>query len=151
MMHPSHIEPDVELKTFLTGRVVIGDGQSATPVTIYRDWERPTNGLPTDFIVVYMNGDPSGVGLETPFARGYLMVALYCKMNNDGSAKSNRIKKILEQFDALLQNAVTTNYHFEYDPERYITPTTPNQGSGYSVTILNLRWTTTANFNSSNQ
>ena len=94
-----------------------------------------------------MNGDTVGVGMDTPFARGNIMVSLYCKMNDDGSVKKNRVKKILEQFDDLVEKRVIGAYHFEYDPQRFITPTTPNQTSGYSITTLNLRWTTTSDFN----
>ena len=143
MLHPSSIQPDVELAAALNGQVLAG----TTPVKVYSDWERPTNGLPDDFITVYMNGEIGGVGMDTPFADGYLMVSLYCKLNDDGSVKHNRIKKILEQFDTLLEKKLTDNYHFEYDAYRYITPTTPNQSSGYSITTLNLRWTTTSNIN----
>ena len=146
-MKPSSIEPDVELKNLLTGRIYAGDGSNAPLVKVYSDWERPTNELPADFIVIYINGDIEGVGMDTPFARGYIMVSLYCKMNDDGSVKKNRINKILAQFDDLIEKALTTNYHFEYDAERFITPTAPNQSSGYSVTTLNLRWTTTSHFN----
>lgn len=147
MMHPSHIQPDAELQQFLTEKITVRKAGNITEyVTVYSDWERPTNDLPDDFITVYMNGEPSGVGLETPYATGYLMVSLYCKMNNDGSVKASRVKKILEQFDDTLQDAITENYHFEYDATGYITPTAPNQSSGYSITTLNLRWTTTSHF-----
>lgn len=147
MMKPSSIEPDVELRNLLAGQIRAGEGTSAPVVKVYADWERPTNELPADFIVIYINGDVEGVGMDTPFARGYIMVSLYCKMNDDGSVKKNRINKILAQFDDLIEKALTENYHFEYDAERFITPTAPNQSSGYSVTTLNLRWTTTSNFN----
>lgn len=143
MIHPSHIQPDKELAEALRGQILVGE----TPVKVYSDWERPTNGLPTDFITVYINGDVGGVGMDTPYAHGNLMVSLYCKMNDDGSVKNNRIRKILEQFDTLLEKKLTENYHFEYEADRYITPTAPNQSSGYSITTLNLRWTTTSNIN----
>lgn len=143
MIHPSHIQPDKELAEALRGQILVGE----TPVRVYSDWERPTNGLPTDFITVYINGDVGGVGMDTPYAHGNLMVSLYCKMNDDGSVKNNRIRKILEQFDTLLEKKLTENYHFEYEADRYITPTAPNQSSGYSITTLNLRWTTTSNIN----
>lgn len=146
-MKPSTIEPDVELKNYLSGQIYAGNGSSATEVTVYSDWERPTNQLPEDFIVIYINGDIEGVGMDTPFARGYLMVSLYCKLNDDGSVKKNRVKRLLSQFDELIEKSITAHYHFEYDASRFITPTTPNQTSGYSVTSLNLRWTTTSNFN----
>lgn len=161
MMKLSSIQPDVELKEFLTGKIKVGEGTSATEVKVYSDWERPTNELPSDFIVIYINGDIEGVGMDTPFARGYIMVSLYCKLNDDGSVKKNRIKKLLSQFDELFiydpdqnnkrlqryQPIITDTCHFEYDADRFITPTAPNQSSGYSVTTLNLRWTTTSNFN----
>jgi hypothetical protein len=143
MIQPSSLNPDVELAEALSGQISVG----TTPVKVYSDWERPTNGLPADFITVYMNGDIGGVGMDTPYANGYLMVSLYCKMNDDGSVKKNRVKNILKQFDTLLEKKLTDNYHFEYDAERFITPTTPNQSSGYSITTLNLRWTTTSNIN----
>lgn len=168
MIRISAIEPDVELKDFLTGKIKVGEGASATEVKVYSDWERPTNELPDDFIVIYINGDIEGVGMDTPFARGYIMVSLYCKLNDDGSVKKNRVKKLLGQFDELFiyvpdpdnpenpdnerlqryKPVITDTCHFEYDADRFITPTTPNQSSGYSVTTLNLRWTTTSNFNS---
>lgn len=147
-MKPSNIEPDAELRDFLKGKIDVGSAGGGTQsVAVYSDWERPTNQLPTDFLVVYMNGDPMGVGMDTPFAKGYIMVSLYCKMNDDGSVKKNRIKKILAQFDELVERCITDNYHFEYDAQRFITPTSPNQTSGYSITTLNLRWHTTNNFN----
>lgn len=145
-LHPAHIEPDVELRDYLTGQITVGDGTSAQDVKVYADWERPTNELPTDFVVIYINGDVEGVAMDMPFAKGYLMVSLYCKLNDNGSVKKNRVQKILERFDALVEKAITAHYHFEYDASRFITPTTPNQTSGYSVTSLNLRWTTTSNF-----
>lgn len=148
MAQPSHIQPDIELREFLDGRVFVGDGTLAKEITVYGDWERPTNMLPDDFIVIMLNGDIGGVGMDIPYADGYIMVSLYCKLNNDGSAKKNRITKILEQFDTLVEKLNTEHYYFRYDAERFITPTTPNQSSGYSITTLNLLWHTTNNFNS---
>ena len=146
MMNPSHIHPDEELCEVLDGAIFVGSGTDAVPVKVYADWARPTNKLPDDFLVVFINGDIGGISMDTPFASGYLMVSLYSKMNDDGSVKANRIKKILEQFDAAIEKKITPNYYFEYDAYRFITPTTPNQSSGYSVTTLNLRWHTTNDF-----
>lgn len=147
MTEPSHIEPDVELRDFLTGKISVGlAGGGTQKVAIYGDWERPTNDVPTDFLVILINGDVGGVSMDTRFAKGYLMVSLYCKMNDDGSVKKNRIKKILAQFEDLVEGLVTDHYHFEYDANRFITPTTPNFTSGYSLTTLNLRWATTSSF-----
>lgn len=146
MFNPSSIHPDVELREYLQGMISVGVGGTETkPVTVYGDWEKPTNEVPDDFVIIMLNGDIGGVGMDTPFAKGYIMVSLYCKLNNDGSVKKNRVSKILEQFDLIVDKLLTENYYYEYDARRFITPTTPNITSGYSVTILNLRWTTTSN------
>lgn len=147
-MKPSNIEPDAELRDFLRGKISVGlSGGGTQEVAVYSDWERPTNELPSDFLVVYMNGAIEGVSMDTPFAKGYIAVSLYSKLNDDGSVKRNRVKRILSQFEQLIEKRLTVNYHFEYDAQNFITPTTPNQSTGYSVTVLNLRWTTTSNFN----
>jgi len=146
MMHPSLIAPDAELCEYLQDKVYLNDAHTGSTIKVYSDWGRPTNGLPTDFLVVFVNGDIEGLGSGIDFAKGNLMVGLYCKMNDDGSVKINRIQKILQQFDTLIEGLSTENYFYEYDMPRFITPTSPNQSSGYSVTILNLRWTTNQNF-----
>ena len=149
MMHPSSIQPDVELRDYLRGQnISVGNpGGGTTEITIYGDWERPTNDVPSDFVVIFLNGDIGGVGMDTAFARGYLMVSLYSKLNNDGSVKKSRVRKILEQFDTIIEKQLTENYFYEYAAPRFITPTTPNVTSGYSVTTLNLVWHTRNNFN----
>ena len=101
MIHPSSIQPDVELRDYLGDNITVGTGQAAQVVKVYSDWERPTNQLPTDFVVIYINGDIEGVGMDTNFAKGSLMVSLYCKLNDDGSVKKNRTKKLLSQIDEI--------------------------------------------------
>ena len=143
MPKPSTIEPDVELRDFLQGKIKVSDQE----VTVYGDWERPTNKLPDDFVVCGLNGDVSGVGMNIQYASGYMMVNVYCKLKDNGSVKKNRINAILSTFEELIIDKNTENFHFKYESDRFITPTTPNQTSGYSVTSLNLRWTTNSNFN----
>lgn len=166
MIKTSSIEPDVELRDVLQAlniHVETVNG-SKEKVDVYGDWERSTNDLPSDFIVVYKNGTIGGVGMEVDYASGYIMVSLYSKMNDDGSVKKNRTKKLLSQIDEIFierikdpetnqvtehyKNLVTDKYVYKYDAQRFITPTTPNQTSGYSVTTLNLMWHTRNNFNS---
>ena len=148
MPRPSDINPDVELRDSLKDQILVGEGSDASTVAVYGDWERPTNEVPDDFISIFLNGEPGGVGMDTPFARGYIAVSLYCKMNPDGTIKKGRIEKILKQFDKTIDKKSTTHYYYEYDAQRFITPTTPNYTSGYSVTTLNLRWNTNSNINS---
>lgn len=148
MFNPSSIQPDSELRDFLQGQIRVGlAGGGTRIVAVYGDWERPTNEVPDDFLVIMNNGDVGGVGMDTDYAEGYLMVSLYSKLNDDGSVKKNRVQKILRQFDDLIEKLITDNYYYRYDTSRFITPTTPNVTSGYSVTNLNLRWHTTNNFN----
>lgn len=146
MILPSSIHPDVELRDSLQGKIRVGlAGGGSKMVTIYGDWERPTNEVPDDFVVIFMNGDIGGVGMKTNYAEGALMVSLYCKMNDDGSIKKNRVEKLLAQFDTYLEELLTEHYFYKYAPQRFITPTTPNMTSGYSVTTLNLVWHTINN------
>lgn len=146
MIPISSIHPDEELRDFLHGKIRVGlAGGGSRMVTVYGDWERPTNDVPSDFIVVMINGDIGGVGMDTHYAEGYLMVSLYCKMNDDGSVKKQRVDKILAQFDELVEKLLTEHYFYKYTSPRFITPTTPNITSGYSVTTLNLYWHTRNN------
>lgn len=145
---PSSLHPDVELRDFLQGKISVGlvDG-STTPVAVFGDWERSTNEAPDDFIVVMNNGVYSGVGMRANYAEGFIMVSLYSRLNNDGSVKKNRVEKLLAQFDTLIEGLQTDNYFYKYDSQQFITPTTPNASSGYSITTLNITWHTTNNFN----
>lgn len=146
MITPSSINPDEELRDFLQNKIRVGlAGGGSQMVTVYGDWERPTNDAPSDFMVVMLNGDVGGVGMDTPYAEGYLIVRLYCKMNDDGSVKKQRVRKILAQFDQLIERLLTEHYFYKYASPRFITPTTPNITSGYSVTALNLVWHTRNN------
>ena len=63
MIASSSIEPDVELRDFLRAqniRVGLSGGGSEL-VTVYGDWERSTNDLPNDFIVIYKIAKKRGV------------------------------------------------------------------------------------------
>lgn len=146
MIPISSIHPDEELRDYLQNRIRVGlAGGGSQMVKVYGDWERPTNEVPSDFLVVMLNGDIGGVGMDTHYAEGYIMVSLYCKMNDDGSVKKQRVDKILAQFDELIEKLLTEHYFYRYTSPRFITPTTPNITSGYSVTTLNLYWHTRNN------
>jgi len=146
MIPISSIQPDVELRDFLQNKIRVGlPGGGSQMVTVYGDWERPTNEVPSDFLVVMLNGDIGGVGMDTNYAEGFIMVSLYSKMNDDGSIKKNRVSKLLAQFEELVERRLTEHYFYKYTSPRFITPTTPNITSGYSVTTLNLAWHTRNN------
>lgn len=143
MIKASQVEPDVELRDYLQGRIfsVDGDGES-TEVKIFRDGERPTNGAPDDFLEVVINGGVDVLGADIDYAEGYMMLALYTRLNDDGSVKHNRIKNILTQFDEIIDGAHTQTYFFKIEPINFIMPPTQDLQSGYSATVLNIRWHT---------
>ena len=150
MVKASTIHPDEELRDFLQGNITVGTSTGGTSlVKVFASAEVPTSNLPKDFISIRLNGSASTLGNDVKFASGYLMLELFCKMNDDGSAKTNRITNILTQFDALLDGATTENFCFHFDKDRFIMPTTTDQTSGYSTTILNLIWTTNIHFSKS--
>lgn len=151
MLQISSIHPDAELRDFLHEKISVTSAEKKSSyVKVYRDLERPNTKLPDDFIVVTPNGVFRGLGSDISFAQGNIRVDVYCKMNEDGSVKLQRVDKILNQFDELISNLATENFFFEYDMPRFITPTTPNYSTGYSVTILNLKWNTNQNYSKNN-
>ena len=145
-MKPSSLQPDIELRDALKGQIRVGlRGGGTRVVTVYGDWERPSNGVDDDFLVVMLNGNMESLGMDIPFARGYIMVSLYSRLNDDGSVRKNRVQKILAQFDEAIECLNTSHYFYQYAAPQFITPTTPNITSGYSITTLNLKWNTNNN------
>lgn len=143
MLKASDIEPDVELRNYLTNRILVQDAEgNLTLLKVYRDGERPTNGAPDDFLEVAINGGIDVLGSDIDYAEGYIMLALYNRLNDDGSIKHNRIKNILTQFDELIDMATTLNYFYKIEPNNYIMPPTQDLQSGYSALVLNVRWHT---------
>lgn len=150
MIRPSDIHPDTELRDFLEGQIHVGlPNGGSKDVVVYGDWEKPTNDVPDDFLIIMINGNAGGLGMHINYAEGYLMVSLYCKLNDDGTVKKSRVAKILEQFEALVENRQTEHFFYRYEHQQFITPTTPNITSGYSITTLNLIWHTTNILNES--
>lgn len=137
-MKPSELAVDIELRDFLTGKVLIG----TTSLPVYADGERPSNKVPDDFIEINYNGDPWSVTDKMSMWRGNLIVSLYCKLNEDSSVKTNRVRKLLEQFDSIINRKASEHYFYNLDLNRPITPTTANLQIGYSATVLNVEWRT---------
>lgn len=145
-MNLSKLNPDVELRDILSGNIKVQTASGTmVAIPVYGDEEQPTAGLADDFIVVRSNGSPLSVTDKMGVWRGNLMVHLFCKMNPDGSAKKNRISKILEQLETYLKRASGENFFYSINILRPITPTTVNQSSGYSSTVLNAEWHTKNN------
>lgn len=137
-MKPSELNVDIEMKALLSGNVVA----ETTPVPVYASGETPTTGVPDDFIEIYYNGYVNSVSENRVVAKGAMAVAMSNRLFEDGSVKTNRVKKLLQQFEDLVDGVSTEHYFFKLSPDGFITPTTANQTSGYSTTILNVEWRT---------
>lgn len=136
-MKPSELKVDIELKSLLSG-IVAG----TSPVLVYAEGEMPTDKIPDDFIEILYNGPVDSITDDRFWGRGYMAIALSNRLSEDGSVKTNRVRKILEQFEARINKAKTEHYFFKLTPDGFITPTTANQTNGYSTTILNVEWRT---------
>lgn len=136
-MKPSELKVDIELKSLLSG-IVAG----TSPVLVYAEGEMPTDKIPDDFIEILYNGPVDSITDDRFWGRGYMAIALSNRLSEDGSVKTNRVRKILEQFETRINRAKTEHYFFKLTPDGFITPTTANQTNGYSTTILNVEWRT---------
>lgn len=142
-MKPSQINADVELRDLLKGLPTVQSPTGAMlPVEVYIGADRPLTGVGDDFIDISYNGDPRSVDIAMGVIRGSLVVSLFSKLNSDGTIKRNRVQKILEQFEDMVHHKTSEHFCYVMDLTRFITPTTANQSSGYSVTRLNVEWHT---------
>lgn len=137
-MKPSELNVDIELQSLLAGNISV----DTTPVPVYAAGEKPTTGVPDDFIEIFYNGYVNSVSENRVIVKGAMAVAMSNRLFEDGSIKTNRVKKLLHQFETLVDKVSTTHYFFKLTPDGFITPTTANQTSGYSTTILNVEWRT---------
>lgn len=109
---------------------------------MYADGEIPTTNVPDDFIEIFYNGNVDSITENRSIGRGYIAIALSCRLFEDGSVKNNRVRKILEQFEDRVDRVKSEHYFFKLTADGFITPTTADQASGYSTTILNVEWRT---------
>lgn len=137
-MKPSELAVDTELKSLISGHILAG----TTPVPVYANGEMPTGSLPDDFIEILYNGAVDSLTENHVVGRGYMAVAMSNKLYENGTVKIKRVKKLLEQFEGLVDKASSSHYFFKLTPDGFITPTTASQTSGYSHTILNVEWRT---------
>lgn len=137
-MKPSELNVDIELKSLLTGHISVG----STSVPVFAAGETPTTGVPDDYIEIFYNGYVDSISENRVVARGAMAVSMSNRLFEDGSVKTNRVKKLLEQFEQLVDKVSSTHYFFKLSPDGFITPTTANQTNGYSTTILNVEWRT---------
>lgn len=141
-MKASEIAADKELQELLKDKITVVTDNGPAVVEVYRDGDRPTAGVADDFVQIEYNGPVESVTEDMGMLRGDLMVTLYCKMFSDGTVKLNRINKILEQFELLVNRQQTEHYFYKFIFGSFITPTIGNLDSGYSLTTFNVQWRT---------
>lgn len=141
MTNIADIQPDAELKQCLEGKITIQTSATdTTTLPVYRQGERPNTGLANEFIDININGVVRAMVHPLGLFRGNLAVSVYCKTQNNGVVKRNRVNAIVSQLEEYLKYRKIGKYFFELNPQNIITPTTINVTSGYSVTVLNVEW-----------
>ena len=62
------------------------------------------------------------------------------------SKKRKRVKQIIAQCAELVDGKLSQGFFFEFNADNVITPTTVNLTTGYSTTILNVKWSEKENY-----
>ena len=135
------LNPDAALAALLDGKVTVQT--SATQrhtIRAYADEERPNKNLADEFIDVEWNGGAQSLTEDPALFRGNLMLTIWCKAQTDGRAKKKLVKQIVAQIAPLVHRKVSQGFVFSFNPTNVITPTTTNLTTGYSTTILNVKW-----------
>ncbi len=141
MISIADIRPDAELKQCLEGKITIQTSAADyATLPVYKQGERPNTGLANEFIDININGVVRSKLQPLGLFYGNLAVSVYCKTQNNGVVKQNRVNAIVSQLEEYLKYRKYGKYFFELNPQNIITPTTINVTSGYSVTVLNVEW-----------
>ncbi len=140
---PSEIRPDLALKQILDKRIVLQKSATeSVEVKVYAQGERPNVGLDDEFVEILFNGTVKSKTKPIGLLRGNLVVSIYVKTYEDGSAFQFRVDSILQQLEERISNITVDRFFFSLNLNNIITPTTINITSGYSTTILNIEWHT---------
>lgn len=139
----AELTPDVALEALLDGKVEVQT--SATKkyaIRCYEQAKQPNKGLADEFLTVQWNGSARSRSERLGIYQGSLVLSIYCKLQADNTAKTNRIQQILGQCQKLIHRKRSGGFFFTFNPRNVIMPTTPNLTNGYSTTALNVDWHT---------
>lgn len=143
MSNIEKLEADVTLAKVLDKNVIVNTSKTKrNTIRAYAANKQPNKGLDDEFIDIYSNGITESLTKPIGIYRGNLAVAIYVKTQTDNTAKTQRIRQILEQCEAIVNCKAYDGFYFEFDPANVITPTTTNLTTGYSTTIINVKWRT---------
>lgn len=140
----SKIASDKALVSLIEGRISVQLSEKESRVVpTYRQGGRPNTDSPEEFIEVHNNGITQAITRPLGIYKGNIAIAVYCQAFPDGTIKFNRVESLLGQIEDLVHCKSGDNIYFEVDSANFITPTTYDAESGYSITIINVEWHTT--------
>jgi hypothetical protein len=141
MTSPADIKPDVVLAALLDKKVSVQTSatQSHT-IRAYADGKRPNKHLADEFIDVERNGGMRSIVRPLGLFRGNIALVIWCKAQTDGRAKDKIVEQVVAQVTDLVNDKFSQGFFFEFNADNVITPTTVNLTTGYSTTILNVKW-----------
>ena len=142
-MRPSKIRPDLALKSILDKQILLQKSATeSVEIKTYAQGEKPNTELDDEFIEIQFNGSIRSKTKPIGVLSGNLIVAIYVKSYEDGSVFQYRVDSILEQLEQKVSGLTVDGFFFSLNLDNIITPTTVNITSGYSATILNVKWHT---------
>ena len=142
-MKPSEIRPDLALKSILDKQIMLQKSATeSVEIKVYAQGEKPNTGLDDEFIEILFNGVIRSKTKPIGVLSGNLVVEIYVKSYEDGSVFQYRVDSILEQLEQKVSALTVNGFFFSLNLDNIITPTTVNITSGYSATILNVKWHT---------
>lgn len=138
----AELTPDTALAALLNEQVIVYTGYESRHIRCYAQAKMPNKGLADEFISVQWNGSARSRSERLGIYQGDLVLTIYCKLQTDNTAKTRRIRQILEQCQGLVHRKRSQRIFFTFNSMNVIMPTTPNLTNGYSTTALNVEWHT---------
>lgn len=135
------LNPDGVFAAQLDKKVVVHtDKDVSRTIRVYKFGTQPNKGLGEEFVMVRKNGTTHAKLTRLGLPVGTLAVIVYCKMQTDGTFKENRISEIISQIEESANSKKYGNYFYEIEADNIMQDTTPEPTSGYSTTVINIRW-----------
>ena len=143
------VRPDKALAKMLGGKLLISRSVTEqAALRVFSHAMQPVTFKEENYVTISFNGGINAKTTGFGYFDGYLVLLYYCKMHPDGTAREETIRYVLKQVQHYSHRQVAPEgYFYELDTANAITPSTINLTSGYSVTMLNIKWHTTDKFN----
>lgn len=109
-------------------------------IRVYKYGKQPNKGIDEEFVVVRKYGTTSTRLTRLGLPNGPMAVTVYCKMQNDGTFKENRIAEIISQIEESANSKQYGGYFYEIEADNIMQDTTPEPTTGYSTTAINVWW-----------